>query len=224
MKKRSIQTFLSILAAHAPEIVPGRRASDRCEQCHLWSTSVVPQYWSAEEAARADLESVYKPFFAEFDRRKRVQESRCEPNEYAKHFVQHLSKFIDKSRANLSHTQVYRLHELIASILHSKKWRVKVLSTYTWHRRSAGRQKVAFVAERDNLEPGHVLIVLDWKENLSLPMAVIETSSMYWTSVRVQVSCFGGVVRSRPSTSPQSRQTIACQSQTLSITRVQGQQ
>ena len=48
--------------------------------------------------------------------------------------------------------------------------------------------------ERDDLPEGHVVIVIGWKENLSLPLAGTELSTMLWTSERMDVSCFGAAV------------------------------
>ena len=48
--------------------------------------------------------------------------------------------------------------------------------------------------EREAPPEHHVALVMDWKENLSLPIAGVETSTMYWTSERMPLSCFGPAV------------------------------
>jgi len=48
--------------------------------------------------------------------------------------------------------------------------------------------------ERKGLTEDDVLIVIDWKENGSLPLASTETGDMFWTKERKEFSIFGACV------------------------------
>jgi hypothetical protein len=49
------------------------------------------------------------------------------------------------------------------------------------------------------------MLPIDWKENLSLPMAGLEQEPCFRTSERIPVSCFGAAVYHRPEDSFSTR-------------------
>ena len=98
LQTMSMQTWLSLLAKHAPYIVDGKRQSDFCEHCHMWRTKIVPQFLAFVDQARADLETLYKPYFRAWDNSKRAQDAKNTPEEHAKLLDFFIFKHFDKNR------------------------------------------------------------------------------------------------------------------------------
>ena len=87
-----------------------------------------------------------------------------------------------------------RLHELIAQAMHRLHWHKKLLNAYRFHRESAFRQNDGFLQLLSDLPHDAVVVLFDWKENLSLPLANVQTGDMFWANSRKEVSVLGFAV------------------------------
>ncbi|CAK9009267.1 unnamed protein product [Durusdinium trenchii] len=112
---------------------------------------------------------------------------------YISYLSSHTAKFrkeINKAGRGL----VFRLHEQEAQLERDLAWMKKVVGAYVFHRRTAERQKDE-VSRMINSLPGyHCLIWIDWKQNVTIPLAHRQTSNMFWAQARMELSCLGIVV------------------------------
>jgi len=159
---------------------------------------VLAKFFAEEEKARGRLESAFPGYFVRWDEKKKIRALRAEkPTECAALFVKYVRTFVDRNRRGLTLTQVGNLHRIGAEVTSELVWHVNLLEAYSWHRLTKDRQNNSFVAERSDLAAGHLLIVIDWKENITLPQAHVETGGMFWTSERMPVACFGAAIYER---------------------------
>ena len=89
---------------------------------------------------------------------------------------------------------VGRLHELVGMALHRLKWHKKLLNAYRFHRETAFKQNDGFSQLLADLPFDSVVVLFDWKENLTLPLANVETGDMFWANSRKEVSVLGFAV------------------------------
>lgn len=145
MSLMSYRTFTRILRKHFPHCKRGRRQTDVCSHCHLLQTSITPTFWKDVAEFRAQLQRVYPPYFEAFDQRAAVQEAQNKSDAlaYSELILDHIDKYIDRNRAVLKKPGPYKyipdLHEIAAKACHVLRWSVKVLKSYDWHIRSAGK-------------------------------------------------------------------------------------
>ena len=120
-----------------------------------------------------------------------------EPEVACKTYMTYMNTHTSKYRKEITKAGrglVLRLHEEEARLEQDLKWMKKVVSAYAFHRRSADRQKTAVTSVSEALEPKHILCWMDFKQNLTVPLAFRQTSNMFWAQARMEVSIFGLVV------------------------------
>ncbi|CAK9018224.1 unnamed protein product [Durusdinium trenchii] len=69
----------------------------------------------------------------------------------------------------------------------------KVCRSYEFHSESAERQNEACKQQIATLKEKEILLWLDWKQNLTLPLAAVQTNEQFWAHSRKEVSCLGCV-------------------------------
>ena len=79
--------------------------------------------------------------------------------------------------------------------------------------RSAIRLKDELWRQRLNPEPGSVLMWFDWMQYVTLPLANVSTSNLYYGAARMEVSVFGILLIDHTLVT-RCRQPIFCMSRT----------
>ena len=86
------------------------------------------------------------------------------------------------------------MHALIAQSSHKLHWHQKLLNAYRFHRECASNQNDGFAQMVLNLKVDEPIILFDWKENLTLLLANVETGDMFWANSRKDASVLGVAV------------------------------
>ncbi len=69
-----------------------------------------------------------------------------------------------------------------------------MVGVYSFHRDSAEKQRLECERMRRELPVGSVLLWFDWMENISLPIANVQTGEMFWQGERMPLSVFGIII------------------------------
>ena len=172
---------------------PAQRKTDMCDHCVYWHSSLEPGLKKFLNDARASLCQFLPSYF------DALCSGDSEPIlERAKAWVVYIDKHAEKNRSMrakaVKGAAAIDLHSLEARILHELRWELRVAESYVWHKQTAERQTSAVFQQRTKLPLRHCLIWTDWKQNLTIPLATVQTANMFYGPSRQEVSCIAFVI------------------------------
>ena len=120
------------------------------------------------------------------------------PSKLVHAYLVYLNKQTERYRAELnrapkSRTLILTLHQKEAKHETELRWMKKVLAAYEFHRQCADRQRDEIQRQIKNLRSGDLLLWVDWKQNITLPLSQVSTGDMYWATSRMETSLLGAI-------------------------------
>ena len=100
----------------------------------------------------------------------------------------------DSQAAGFRQTHHVDLHALEAELEFTLKKLQKLLNSYLFHRAANLHQRPCLDKLMAAPPLGHVALLVDFKELLTLPLSKVQTSEMFYATGRFEVCTFGGVL------------------------------
>ncbi len=184
--------YWKITCTHCQWAQKARRGTDYCDHCWLYKHSIMPGLVRSIKEGKASLESHCSWYFEDWDD-KLSTTATTDMTPVAESFVtfvrQHVNRYAHKRRrvgVSLRHAE--------GKVLKQLEWEVRVAKAYEWHRQGADRQLANFsneVARLADGPDGHAVLVVDYKQNPSIPLATMSLNTMYYGTDRMEMVCFG---------------------------------
>ena len=116
------------------------------------------------------LTSIYPVYWKHFQTRSYDTElARCRA--YYNYVDNHTARYRQELNKAKVKSLIFNLHEAEAGLLHELRWIQKAVAAYEFHQRSALRQKEELQKQLGALKEGTAIAWLDWKQNVTLPLA-----------------------------------------------------
>ena len=181
----SLRSFYRFCAKYAKHIQKGSKRVDLCDTCMSYQNMVLPKLKEvlAQANSLATLPGC-ESYFAALGERNVDAES-------LRGLLSHIDAEKRSFREVLSLKVQGELHAAEAKVAHSLRKHLRLRELYEHHREAAARQHERYHWLRGNLPDGCVLIRVDYKQNITLPLCANETGNMWYARARFEVTCFG---------------------------------
>ena len=185
--------FYDMAAEHCPWAIVGTKETDVCDHCWLLKSKIQPGLTRMVGQARRALEQALPGYFRTLDLGQPAGID-VASEVYLQKFCDYIEEHSDKqraARATVKGAARIDLHRLEAKVLSHFKWEREVYFAYLWHETCKDRQNASITSLQEHLPIGALLIWMDWKQNLSLPLAGTETGDMFYGTERHECSVHG---------------------------------
>ena len=153
------------------------------------------------------LTSIYPVHWKHFQTRSYDTElARCRA--YYNYVDNHTVRYRQELNKAKVKSLIFNLHEAEAGLLHELRWIQKVVAAYEFHQRSALRQKEELQKQLGALKEGTAIAWLDWKQNVTLPLAYCATGDQYWATARMEASVLGFILFEGKQGSPPAKTAV----------------
>ncbi|CAJ1447063.1 unnamed protein product [Effrenium voratum] len=181
--------FHKIVRAKCTWAIRPVRKTDYCDYCHLFQSSILPGLEKLMNRANDALTTVFPAYFRTFTEPPSSETvARCEA---MSRYIRSHSDVQRNERRTLTASARQTLHELEAKVSHQMAWELKVAKSYEWHSLVAQRQAQSVQRDLEALSEEQVLLWSDYKQNLSLPQANVQTGDMFYGTSRMELTCWG---------------------------------
>ena len=185
--------FYQIFATQCTWAIHATRMTDFCDHCQLWNASIQPGLRKFLHEAKAQLTQHLPAYFSAQPNMSESASVVEQAHALLKYVESHSEKQRDL-RTSMTRKARLSLHDMEAKVEHQLKWEISVADSYAWHKSTADRQTCAVFEERNNIQLQHGLVWLDFKQNITLPLATVQTSSMFYGPSRQELACMGVVL------------------------------
>ncbi|CAJ1384145.1 unnamed protein product [Effrenium voratum] len=190
--------FYQLVNEHCPWAIEARKETDVCDHCWLLRSTIQPGLVRLIKHARSALGTALPGYFAGFNMERLLAPENVPVSEdLLDEFATFINKHAERHQAErgvLKGRARVDLHSLEAKVEHALRWEKQVYSSYLWHVNCYERQNAAIAHLTEHLPPHGLLIWMDWKQNLSLPISGTETSDQFYGTERHECSVHGIVV------------------------------
>ena len=217
----SLSTMSRIMRKHLANYKPAWVESDWCIYCHDLDRKVMPQVKEAVAQHRQVLTGYMEHYFEAFDNYvtsaslsekpglhlRELQHyiwHHCERDPCRKHQGGDFPCGQGRLRARGSGFPQRRrtdLHGAEAEACNHLRGLSKLLDSYLFHRSANEHQKPVLTQLQTKPEAGHVTLLSDWKELVTLPIRARQTGEEFYAQARKEISVFGCVLSERKAPS-----------------------
>lgn len=186
--------FHTIVRTQCRWAIKPTRRTDFCDHCHLFETCIEPGMVKLTTQVQNALRRILPNYFDGYT----FPEIGSDPTsalEAMRRYINSHNRVCRAGReAALNLRQRHDLHTLEAKILHHTSWEIQVAKSYQWHRLISKRQRQAMQNDLATLTEKQALLWSDFKQNLSVPVAQTQTSTMFYGTSRMELTCWGCIV------------------------------
>ena len=210
----SASTMRRIVKAHLNEFKEPQCKSDYCQYCYDLDAKVIPKMVRLMNKGKAKLSELMPCYFAAWEVYEKKHSLHHRPGLHLELFLHFVNKHCSTSPcrdhvgsdfpcgllhlrqpgSGFNQGQRVDLHSLEADLEFNLKKVQKLLNSYLFHRAANFHQRPALDALVVAPPLGHCVLMVDFKELLTLPIGNVQTSEMFYATGRFEVCTFGGVL------------------------------
>lgn len=210
----SESTMRRICKRHCREFKNPQNQSDYCQYCFDLDRKALPKVRKCASEARTALTQLLPQYFQNwdvFDEANNLAERPGLRLKLFRHFInRHASRqpcrehrdgtfpcgqgSMRQRGSGFPQNLGTTLHETEAKFEFELQNLQKALDSYLFHRASNQQQRPCLDLLMSEPPPGRPVLLVDFKELLTLPLAPVSTSEMFYATGRHEVSTFGGIL------------------------------
>ena len=207
----SKKTMRRIMQRHLAEYKKARTMSDYCQICFDFDEKVLPAMRALMATTRQELEELCPWYFEVHDAENTTMDHSDRPAALLKHFSDYVtahSETQQQRRRQMSTRGILDVRDVEIKRGLELRSTQKLLLSYNFHRAANEHQKPALDVLIATPPLGHISLLADWKELVTLPITWKATGEQFYGTARKEISVFGAAVAEHAPDSTQENPQI----------------